>query len=623
MGVPSYFAWLVRHSPEIISKKPAHVPDRLYLDLNCAIHPAVKARPMTQEEMYPAIWQYILDIVNQVKPKKLLYVAIDGVAPQAKMKQQRARRYKTILDRQLKQRLQRQYKIQEQLTVEHQHDFNMISPGTQFMVDLAVYLKDRLRILKATLNIQIIFSGADVSGEGEHKIMNHISNLGDTGGNIVVYGLDSDLIFLTLRHYRPGIALFRERQFFERTDETADGDDSSEVPDKEFSYLSIDILREALVQVMSPLKNITEIKTRNVYPKSVLQEYHNNLKTKTFDINSGRLTLDYVYICFLLGNDFLPGLVALKIKDNGLDQVILAYKLTQAELADYLIDVTNEATGSGENEATPAGENEATGSGENEATLAGENVNFHFLKIFIRYLASIEEQLLQQHTKSRHGRIANLRQKTQAQQLTYETELQQSDYLELLTNDSSLKLNLGYDNSWQQKYYQIAFHCKSTVVDLTRVYQQYLYGLQWTWYYYKNALSVEQDWVYPFEHGPLLVDFSKYLDSLASLPTSTQLTGFRRKTTPLEQLMQILPPQSAALLPDPLANLVTDAKSGLVHIYPNQVALDTSFKQYRWQAHPVLPPIDRPLLHRLVGLHLSDLLEEEQIRNKLGDSIEF
>ena len=65
--------------------------------------------------------------------------------------------------------------------------------------------------------IQIIVSDSSVPGEGEHKIFNYIKdpdNKIDTSLNQVVYGLDADLIMLSLSVNMDNMYLIREELEF-------------------------------------------------------------------------------------------------------------------------------------------------------------------------------------------------------------------------------------------------------------------------------------------------------------------------------------------------------------------------------------------------------------------------
>ena len=120
MGVPSFFKWLTQACPQIVRQavelynlEPGQLPedypnpqvDGLYLDMNGIIHPCSHPQgettipvPKSEAEMWQNIREYVDMLVNIVNPQKLIYFAIDGVAPRAKMNQQRGRRFKSARD---------------------------------------------------------------------------------------------------------------------------------------------------------------------------------------------------------------------------------------------------------------------------------------------------------------------------------------------------------------------------------------------------------------------------------------------------------------------------------------------------------------------------------------------
>lgn len=99
MGVPKFAGWLTKkYPPMIVDACPSNVHG-LYIDLNGLIHPcchdehdpAIALRPLN--EKLRSICLALETLVVTVRPKKVLYIAVDGVAPRAKMNQQRSRRY--------------------------------------------------------------------------------------------------------------------------------------------------------------------------------------------------------------------------------------------------------------------------------------------------------------------------------------------------------------------------------------------------------------------------------------------------------------------------------------------------------------------------------------------------
>ncbi len=136
--------------------------------------------------MFVNVMQYVDRIFAAVRPRRLLFLAIDGVAPRAKMNQQRTRRFRSAGEARERHEIKMQTR-QEMLELglpvppeelDKEWDSNVITPGTEFMVTLAQYLRfymaHRINTSKAWQNVKVLFSDGSEPGEGEHKIMDFI-----------------------------------------------------------------------------------------------------------------------------------------------------------------------------------------------------------------------------------------------------------------------------------------------------------------------------------------------------------------------------------------------------------------------------------------------------------------
>ena len=148
-------------------------------------------------------------------------MAIDGVAPRAKMNQQRARRFRTAFEAEenMKNAIEKGLEIPK----DDPFDSNAITPGTEFMAKLTDNLKyfihKKISEDSRWANVKIILSGHEVPGEGEHKIMEYIRTMKnqpnhDPNSRHCIYGLDADLIMLGLVSHYPHFALLREEVTF-------------------------------------------------------------------------------------------------------------------------------------------------------------------------------------------------------------------------------------------------------------------------------------------------------------------------------------------------------------------------------------------------------------------------
>ena len=213
-------------------------------------------------------------------------------------------------------------------------DSNAITPGTPFMDTLAASLRYwcayKINTDPAWEKVKVIISDATVPGEGEHKIMEFIrsqrsSPEHDPNTRHVMYGLDADLIMLGIATHEPHFRILREDVFFQESkartchicgqkghiaeackgeakqrDGNFDEKDKA-LADKPFIWLHVSVLREYLEAEL----HVPQVPFR-------------------FDLE--RALDDWVFMCFFVGNDFLPHLPSLDIRENGIDTLIAIWR---------------------------------------------------------------------------------------------------------------------------------------------------------------------------------------------------------------------------------------------------------------------------------------------------------
>ncbi len=337
MGIPK-FAYFITNRYPLITKKirePIDVPeiDFFYLDINGIIHNVshgnnilISCQERKTEEIYEDVCDSIDKLLQLIKPKKMMMISADGVAPRAKMNQQRIRRFRKDIEISSKD-----LEIIQEKSIDITKRFNsdVISAGTEFMFNLSDFMKDYIIKKKITdkcwSEIEIIFTGSDVPGEGEHKILEYIRNYKLSSNyspntRHCIYGLDADLVMLSLISHEPNIVILREDTILRKKKERLLAKKGIELyfgekNEEPYEFFLISVLREYL-----------EL------------EFYEIKKKLKFEFNMERIIDDFIFLCFFIGNDFLPNLYSFSIETGAMDYLFEFYKDCLPELDDYITE---------------------------------------------------------------------------------------------------------------------------------------------------------------------------------------------------------------------------------------------------------------------------------------------
>lgn len=524
MGIPAYFSYIIKNYPNILQKFNEHFNvDCLYLDSNSIIYDSLKTikycgnTELFERELIDVVCKNIEIYIEQISPSHLVYIAFDGVAPVAKLKQQKQRRYKSWFMSMYEQNNMSSW------------DSSSITPGTEFMNKLNLQVQYHFRNAIVHNVNKIIVSGSNIPGEGEHKIFEYIRENQDTIKNMktVIYGLDADLIMLTINHLDrcPNMYLFRETPDFIRS------------IDK-----SLDPNSLYIIDILSFKQQLTYYLNNDVYPNT--DEERNRVD-------------DYIFMCFMLGNDFLPHFPSIDIRSGGMDILLNIYR-------------------------------KLFGSGKQNIIVNGKIVWRNFRKL-ISALAENEEIYIQDNFKHRSM--------MEKRPIMIEDNCSKFDkemlHAPIINREIEKYIN-PFDMYWDIRYYDMLFDIDITDDLRKQISLNYLEGLEWTFKYY-NSGCVDWRWGYKYHYPPLLKDLLKYIPYF-----DTELLDTKEKNPvrDLVQLAYVLPRKCLNLLP---RKIETKLLVGNANMFREDYEFIWAYCRYFWECHVKFPYIDIKLIEDIVN----------------------
>ena len=530
MGIPSYFSYIIKNYSNIIRNWSMLKADsiefqHLYMDCNSIIYDVFRGMEHIQEvdELENHLIELVIDKIREyiefIQPSKTVFIAFDGVAPFAKMDQQRNRRYKGSMLSKISQ-------YTNVLSDTNTWSTSNITPGTKFMQLLsdkvtqyfAEYSKKHTNIEK------IIVSSSNECGEGEHKMFQYIRKYNtNKDESAAVYGLDSDLIMLSIFHCRlfQNLYIFREAPEFLKSSISISDDTEKEKKGCYFmdiSRLSTSILTEMNCGVSDP---------QRIY--------------------------DYVFLCFFLGNDFLPHFPSLNIRTNGISILMETYRRLIGHYADRFF-ISKDTM----------------------------KIQWKWVSLFLGELAKYEHDYLisEYDLRAKWSKRKWLVGTPEERDFTFQSVpviyRAEEEYI------------CPSQKFWESRYYQTLFD--SEYVNTNQICLNYLEGLEWVFSYY-TVDCPHWRWKYKYHYPPLLRDLYKMIPSPGTQliqPSASDLLPFTQQI----QLAYVLPKANHSLLHPNTRNVVHKYSD----FFPDEIDFQWTFCRYFWEAHAKLPEITLEML---------------------------
>jgi 5'-3' exonuclease len=545
MGVPYYFKYVATNMSHAVIKTIDKIPTILYIDFNGMIYEArnIVCSNVSLKDAKKIVLDYHIcsevvklleKVINSIGIAHLetVYIAIDGIAPFAKMNQQRQRRFKSAKESAILKQIDIDAgKIKDTPT----WDSNTITPGTKFMERLNEHLNSYIETLKNKYNkIIIILDSSSNQGEGEHKLFKHLEDnrQNHLRHQKVIYGLDADLIILALLRGYSYTYLYREASYY-----------PFEMRENDEGYLYMDA---------------------NLLRNEIINEFY----IETMDKKN--VMIDYVFLTYLLGNDFLPNLFILKIQKGGFDLICELYKKGYQRFKVHLIhkDMT---------------------------------INIEFFKFIIAGLVKKEDVILKElsyeHRKFKPFIKPNVSE--------YEKKKMLVHFYPYMIGEKDTIL-LG-ENGWKERFYTYWLDGNYDNFMINAMVKNYVEGLIWILKYYTIG-CVDWFWFYEYPIAPCLDDLLNYLDKY---PKKSIDVSFKGDTIDyniynMYQLLTVLPKTSIKSIPKLWRPIITN--HAFNYLYPTQFNIKTLYKRYYHDCYPILPKLEKSLYIQLKN-KVEELLE--------------
>lgn len=526
MGVKHFYYWYSRAHKSCISRVLSSPVDTLCIDMNGLFHGCAQkvyrygdfatsvplsvfdrgASAAGSEEAYRRkLFREVCEktdiIVRSVKPTGSLLLFVDGVAGLGKMNQQRQRRFRSCQDRASTERSPAA--VSAGLPAFNPNQF---TPGTALMDSLTKAIDTFIRRKQITdpiwRDIKVVLSNEKVAGEGEHKIMDYLRR--NPCPSACIYGMDGDLMMLATLLPVDKVYIARETDYYR------------------WEYVDVEDFSKKIIDEIDWTKDGTA-----EYSAGSVSGQVRGSNARAFCKKRGMR--DFVMMCFLVGNDFLPTTPALSIIDGGLTLLFQVYR------------------------SVCRAEGHLTGFRSDRVVLSRKP-----LIAFLSELARHEKTILERKYNS--GRVFH------------------HDPIVVRNSSRVNGLTVIDMDAVADEYYSTKFADGS---DRSTIARHYLDGIIWVMNYYEAGMP-DWLWCYPHLFGPFIRDLAE-----AAPAFKPRRFDHNEPVDPMLQLMMVLPPSDQREMVPPVLHMMNNPEHK--KYFPDRVEIDMSGKKKDWEGIPIVP----------------------------------
>jgi 5'-3' exonuclease len=331
-----------------------------------------------------------------------------------------------------------------------------------------------------------------------------------------------------------------------------------------------------ITDVEEPMTYVSILDSRKVfnkYFKSRLDINDNfiNENNQQPDDNNKNIDFinDFIFMCYFLGNDFLPHIPSINIRADGIEYLIDAYVFAFERTEELMI----------------------------KETYPEIKYGLKTIELFLSYLADIENTFFKDNPYNKQNKYNHMpsyinkpheKELWEIENLTSdmfknEPEVKNKDPFNLLNPHINMETS---KNIYYEHHFNMKFNVKNQIKNVTRSFFEVL---KWvSEYYFKEASSWNVQ--YKYDTSPFISDLYENFKQFKEI----EIKKDNKNLTINQQLLSVIPPSKMNILDKKVQDKMNNMQ--IKYMLPNGVLYDFAYKDKFWLCEAIMPYLDYDII---------------------------